>query len=265
MAQQTLLQDCLDLLGEVITSGDTAYTAAIFDDIANNGVRYIFMKLPREALMQLSIQQTAFIPATGIVPKNTQVISVLRSDGTFERECVEVTQSQFQMATNPLSIYRATALSPVFAKIAQTTVGVKIIVAPVDAGSVAKLIDVTYPVIANATSKLGAITGFPDELGDALLWYIVGTMMQREANLARRTAQDEIEAINTSGILAEYDTDLASAETALDLITTKLAAAGITTALSAITTANGRINTAATLANTEFDKVLSEIKQEVVA
>ena len=241
MAQQTLLQDCLDLLGEVITSGDTAYTTAIFDDIANNGVRYIFMKLPREALMKLSIQETAFIPATGITPDNTQVISVLRNDGTFDRECVEVSQAEFAQAANPLSIYRATALTPVYASHASTAIGMVLKVAPTAAGSVAKLIDVSYPTIANATSKLGAITGFPDELGDALLWYIVGTMLQRESNLSRRTAQDEIESINTSGILTAFDTDLASAETALDLVTTKLAAADISTALTAI--------------NTELDKV----------
>ncbi len=255
MAQQTLLQDCLDLLGEAITSGDTAYTTAIFDDIANNGVRYIFMKLPREALMQLAIQQTAFAPSTGIVPQNTQIVEVLRNDGSFDRTCVEVSQRDFALAADPRSIYRATALIPVYTREAQTTAGVKVKVAPNGTASLAKLIDVSYPVIANSTSKLGAITGFPDELGDALLFYCVGSMLQREANLSRRTAQDEIEAI-TSGILSAVDITLAEVETALDTVTTKLAASSITSALSAITAASQRINIAVTRANTEFDKVV---------
>ncbi len=257
MARQTIDQGIYDIVGEA-ASGDIGLSTAILDDIANDGVTYVFMGLPREALLHMARQQSTFVPATGVIPGNSQIILVLRSDGNFDRECKEIPQWMAANAADPRSIYKATDLLPVYYIEAQTsTTAPTLKILPVDTGSVGKLIDIEYPTIAVGTDKFGQIVGFPDELADALKFYILGHVFYREGSLSRRTAQDEIEAINSSGIHVAISTSFTDVETALDAATTNLNVGAVSAALSEMGIANSKIAVAVPLANTEYDKVSS--------
>lgn len=207
MAQQSIGQDILDIVGEAL-SGDLGITTAMLDDFVQNAAKVVFRQLPIEAFEFIGIQESAFAPTTGITVDSMQVINVLRSDSnSIDRKCIRIPESLAGAATEPGSLHKATNYSPVYFVKPQTSGAAKILILPSSTSSVGKLIHVSYPSIDTSTATVGTITGYPDELGDLLIWYAVATVRYRESGLMRRNAQDEIDKIITAstGYLADFE------------------------------------------------------------
>lgn len=244
-----------DIVGDAVSGGDLSLSANMLGDWFNDGFKVVIGRLPDPALRLMAI--SAAFGTNGTTIENARVLDVLRSDGTYNRRCSKMPHSLIGAAGEKGSLYEPTANWPIYYEEPQTTAGVKIKVLPAAsaADSGATIVKVTMP--ASASLAATSITGWPNELEDLPVWYAAAMALFREAGYSRRKAQDEIEAITSSGILANLATTYTNIGTALDATNTNLDAAAISTALTAAATAYGRINTASALANAEYDKVVT--------
>lgn len=198
MALQKLDQQLLDKVGEAI-SGDINLSQSIIDDLYTQSIRAIVNRVATLAPQKLWIFAvlTEIRDSDGLslnVIKTSQIISVLRSNGTRDYPCREIPNVLNGRARDPDDIEYATRFEPAF-YLENATVFVLPSPTNAERGMVSH---VSYPIIdASAVDSIGDAfnSPFPIELDQVATIYALMEVRLIEMGLMRRKAQNQLDLI----------------------------------------------------------------------
>lgn len=195
----------LDRVGEPLT-GDIGLDTEMLDDWCTLGVRDIIMRMPSSKLEDFVVQSTVFAPDMGVELTTKKIAYVTRNDGNIDRNCRKIKTFLSGRASDSQDILYATANDPVYYWEPQTSGDQRLKILPASSSNIGKAYHVFFPTVdASADTE---ISGFPDELEPYVELYAVAQVKLREAGKLRRSSQDELEAITTSGYLASFESAL---------------------------------------------------------
>ena len=233
MALQNLDQQILDYFAEGV-SGDIGLTQAMLDDWASHGREIIVNMMPDKLLdgfTATSAEQTS----NGFATTVKYIRKVVRESGTNN----DFVPCRMIGAQNSYAYQSIASSSDPYAYVEDG----KVYVIP-DPSASEEAFKVAEVDVSNIdVSAVSTISNFPETLVSAVIYYAVTQGKLVEAGKMRRNVQDEIEAITTSGILANLSSTggvYEEVETALDAANTEIdkVSADIDTASTTISNAD---------------------------
>jgi len=193
-------------VGEAASGTDIVYTTTHMQDAYNHGLRAVIMTMPKEAWKFFGKNAVDFLPLVGTPLLTDKIISVLRRDGTYYRSCKEIDADMAGPAADSRSIHYASEFTPVYYVESGSFSNPMLKVLPGDGSKIARLVSLAIPTVDVTTDTI--VPHFPDELEELPEIYTAAWIKQREMGYARRSSQDELEAITSSGYLAAFEGDL---------------------------------------------------------
>ncbi len=193
-------------VGEDVSGSDIVYTTTHAQDAYNHGLRAVIMTMPEKAWKFFGKNSIDFLPIVGTPLLTDKIISVLRKNGSIYRKCVEVDADMAGAAADSASIHYASEFTPVYYVESGSFSNPMLKVLPGDGSKVARLVSLAIPTVDITTDTI--VPHFPDELEELPEIYTAAWIRQREAGYLRRSSQDELEAITSSGYLAAFEGDL---------------------------------------------------------
>ncbi len=192
-----------DLVGEG-SAGDLGLSTNMKQDMFDDGLRAVIRLLPDDAL-GFAAKQTTFAPTDGVQVKNPRVLSVLRTDSSVNRKCVEIDLSLVGAASEKGSLHEVSVFTPVYYLEPQASGFVTLKVLPASATSTdGILFHVVIPPIAISNTSM--VAGFPEDLEGLPVFYAAGLALMRESGVTRRVSQDQVEAAETA--MGKYSSTL---------------------------------------------------------
>ena len=164
------------------------------------------MTMPEKAWKFFGKNAVDFLPLVGTPLLTNKVISVLRRDGTYYRPCKMIDADLAGPAADANSIHKASAFTPVYYVESGSFSDPMLKVLPSNGSKIARLVSLAIPTVDVTTDTI--VPHFPDELEELPEIYTAAWIKQREAGYLRRSSQDELEAITSSGYLAAFEGDL---------------------------------------------------------
>ncbi|KKL71099.1 hypothetical protein LCGC14_2098290, partial [marine sediment metagenome] len=193
-------------VGEAASGDDIVYTTTHMQDAYDHGLRAVIMTMPERAWKFFGKNRVDFLPLVGTPLLTNKIISVLRRDGTYYRACVMIDADMAGPAADSRSIHYASAFTPVCWVESGSFSNPMLKVLPEDGSKAARLVSLAIPTVDVTTDTI--VPHFPDELEELPEIYTAAWIKQREAGYLRRSSQDELEAITSSGYLAAFEGDL---------------------------------------------------------
>ncbi|KKL95527.1 hypothetical protein LCGC14_1853730 [marine sediment metagenome] len=193
-------------VGEDASGSDIVYTTTHAQDAYNHGLRAVIMTMPQKAWKFFGKNAIDFLPIVGTPLLTDKIISVLRKNGSIYRKCVEIDADMAGVAADSASIHYASEFTPVYYVESGSFSNPMLKVLPEDGSKVARLVSLAIPTVDITTDTI--VPHFPDELEELPEIYTAAWIRQREAGYLRRSSQDELEAITSSGYLNAFEGDL---------------------------------------------------------
>lgn len=189
-------------VGEAASGSDIVFTTTHMQDAYNHGLRAVIMAMPKEAWEFFGKNEIDFLPIVGTPLTTDKVIRVLRKDGSIYRKCEKIDADMAGVAADSNSIHYASEFTPVYYVDSGVYSNPMLKVLPDDGSKIARMVCVAIPTVDVTTDTI--VPHFPDELEELPEIYTTAWIKQREMGYIRRASQDELEAITSSGYIADF-------------------------------------------------------------
>ncbi|KKL64846.1 hypothetical protein LCGC14_2160880 [marine sediment metagenome] len=193
-------------VGEAASGDDIVFTTTQMQDAYDHGLRAVIATMPEKAWKYFGRNRIDFLPLVGTPLLTGKIVSVLRRNGTYYRPCTMIDADMAGPAADSRSIHYASGFTPVYYVESGSFSNPMLKVLPEDGSKAARLVSLAIPTVDITTDTI--VPHFPDELEELPEIYVVIWIKQREMGVARRSSQDELEAITSSGYLAAFESDL---------------------------------------------------------
>ncbi len=193
-------------VGESASGDDIVFTTTHMQDAYDHGLRAVIATMPEKAWKYFGRNRIDFLPLVGTPLLTGKIVSVLRRNGTYYRPCTMIDADMAGPAADSRSIHYASGFTPVYYVESGSFSNPLLKVLPEDGSKAARLVSLAIPTVDITTDTI--VPHFPDELEELPEIYVVIWIKQREMGVARRSSQDELEAITSSGYLTAFESDL---------------------------------------------------------
>lgn len=213
---QTIQQRALDLLNELVTTGEHAFSDTMFDDWATEGARRVVGMLP-DPLCEPLLNSTAATSNPTEVD-SSRILHVWRNDGNGNYiKCQLVPPHLKSRILNSNSIHQATSNYPRY-----TYNAGEVTIAPVPSASPSdgKIEFVNTPTVDSDTDT--SITGLDNELESAVISFTVYRALHRQSLSRIQDALQELKDVEDGGYLTNFENTLPTFTSIASISTTAI-------------------------------------------